>query len=81
MPPLNPSETIVLSTHYRLCYVTHVLWQVEHHSSEEELEPLTGCWRRDECASATEKRKWSQVARLSLTDSGEKERNKKKDIY
>ena len=44
---------------------------VEHHSSEEELETLTGSgsWQR-ETAGPPEKRKWSQVARLSLTDSG-----------
>ena len=41
---------------------------VEHHSSEEELETLTGSWPRD--TGPPEKRKWSQVARLSLTDSG-----------
>lgn len=44
---------------------------VEHHSSEEELEPLTGSWQR-ESNGPPEKRKWSQVARLSLTDSGNK---------
>ncbi|CAL4082711.1 unnamed protein product, partial [Meganyctiphanes norvegica] len=42
---------------------------VEHHSSEEELETLTAAWHR-ETAGPPEKRKWSQVARLSLTDSG-----------
>ena len=42
---------------------------IEHHSSEEELEPLTGSWQR-ESNGPPEKRKWSQVARLSLTDSG-----------
>ncbi|XP_042208806.1 barH-like 2 homeobox protein isoform X3 [Homarus americanus] len=41
---------------------------VEHHSSEEELETLTGSWSRE--TGPPEKRKWSQVARLSLTDSG-----------
>ncbi|RXG70672.1 hypothetical protein Avbf_03584 [Armadillidium vulgare] len=41
---------------------------VEHHSSEEELETLTGSWGRE--SGPSEKRKWSQVARLSLTDSG-----------
>jgi len=43
---------------------------IENHSSEEELEPLTSSWRRDN-TGPPEKRKWSQVARLSLTDSGE----------
>lgn len=38
---------------------------VEHHSSEEELETLTGAW-----GPPSEKRKWSQVAPLSFTDSG-----------
>ncbi|KAF2354767.1 hypothetical protein FHG87_014476 [Trinorchestia longiramus] len=42
---------------------------IEHHSSEEELETLTGSWQR-ESNGPPEKRKWSQVARLSLTDSG-----------
>jgi hypothetical protein len=42
---------------------------IEHHSSEEELETLTGSWQRD-VNGPPEKRKWSQVARLSLTDSG-----------
>lgn len=42
---------------------------VEHHSSEEELETLTGSWPRE--TGPPEKRKWSQVARVSLTDSGE----------
>ncbi|XP_063612479.1 barH-like 2 homeobox protein, partial [Penaeus indicus] len=41
---------------------------VEHHSSEEELETLTCSWSRE--TGPPEKRKWSQVARLSLTDSG-----------
>ncbi|XP_050726595.1 SH3 and multiple ankyrin repeat domains protein 1-like isoform X2 [Eriocheir sinensis] len=41
---------------------------VEHHSSEEELETLTGSWPRE--TGPPEKRKWSQVARVSLTDSG-----------
>lgn len=42
---------------------------IEHHSSEEELETLTGCWQREN-TGPPEKRKWSQVGRRSITDSG-----------
>ena len=45
---------------------------VEHHSSEEELETFNSSWPR-ECNGPPEKRKWSQVARLSLTDSGKQQ--------